>query len=410
MERFIARQPIFDGRRQVVAYELLFRSDLDNFCKAIDTSSASSAVISDTLSLFGIQQLTDGRRAFMNVGRDGLLTGITSLLPRDAVTIELLETVEPDDAVIDACRRLKGDGFQLALDDYVDRPEMRPLLGLADYLKIDVLATPADRLPSLAARLRREFPRVRLLAEKVESGEMFTRCSQLGFSLFQGYFFARPTILSGRDIPGSKLNYLRLLREIGETNYDIGRVEQILKADVAIAYKLLRYVNSAAVGLRNRVTSLRETLVLLGQEQVRKLAALWTMAGLGKDSPEELLVLSITRARFCEMLAPLAGLGASQSELFLLGMFSVIDAMVGRPMADIVAQLPMSEAVRAGLIDGTGPLRPVLDCVIAYEQGDWSRVAAFAAAHGADADAIPALYVDAVAVTLSLVTSGVPSP
>lgn len=402
MEKFIARQPIFDQMQRVIGYELLFRSDLDNYCKAVDMTLASSTVISDSLSIFGIDQLTNGKRAFINLCRESLLSGVTALLPRNGVTIEIIETVEPDEAVIDACRRLKAEGFRIALDDFVDRPEMRPLLELADYIKIDVLVTPVDELARVTARLLQQFPQTWLLAEKVETREVFDRCAKLGLSLFQGYFFARPTIISGRDISGAKLNYLRLLREIWGAHYDIGRVEQILKSDVSIAYKLLRYVNSAAFGVRNRVTSLREAVVLLGQDQVRNLAALWAMAGLGKDSPEALLALSVTRGRFCEVLAPLAGLDANQPELFLLGMFSVIDAMVGRPMADIVSQLPISEPVRAGLADATGPLRPVLDCVIAYEQGDWARVAAFATAHGVDADAIPALYVDAVSVTSSL--------
>lgn len=407
MEKFIARQPIFDRMQRVVGYELLFRSDLDNYCKAVDMTEASSTVISDSLSIFGIDQLTNGKRAFINMSRESLLSGITALLPRNAVTIELIETIEPDETVVDTCRHLKADGFRIALDDFVDRPEMRPLLELADYIKLDVLVTPVDELPTLAARLRQEFPQTWLLAEKVETREVFDRCARMGLSLFQGYFFARPTILSGGDISGAKLNYLRLLREMSAEHYDVGRVEQVLRSDVSIAYKLLRYVNSAAFGIRNRVTSLREAVVLLGQNQVRKLAALWAMAGLGKDSPEELLALSITRGRFCEVLAPLAGLGESQSELFLLGMFSVIDVMVRRPMADIVLQLPISEHVRAGLADATGPLRPVLDCVVAYEQGDWARVAAFAAAHGVEADAIPALYVDAVAATSSMTRADV---
>jgi c-di-GMP-related signal transduction protein len=409
MQRYIARQPIFDEKLNVVAYELLFRSDLDNYCKSTDTTQASTSVISDSLSTFEFGQLTDGKRAFINVGRESLLSGVASLLPPDHVAIELLESVEADDAVVDACRRLVGDGYRIALDDYVDRPEMRPLLDLAHYVKIDVLATPEDALPALVARLHRQAPKVRLLAEKVETREVFARCARLGFSLYQGYFFARPTIVAGSEIPGAKLNYLRLLREIAESTYDIGRVEQILKADVAISYKLLRYVNSAAFGVRNRVSSLREAIVLLGQSNIRKLAALWAMAGLGKDAPQELLSISVTRARFCEEFAAVTGMAPNQSELFLLGMFSVIDVMVGRSMTDIVAQLPVSEEVRAGLADATGPLRPVLDCVIAYERGDWATVEAFAAAHGIDADTIPALYVDALAIT-SLLTSASPAP
>lgn len=212
----------------------------------------------------------------------------------------------------------------------------------------------------------------------------------------------------GRDIPGFKLNYLRLLREINEASYNLGRIEQILKEDVAIAYKLLRYINSAAFGLRNRVSSLRESLVLLGQDNIRKLASLWALAGIGKDRPEELLTISLARARFCEVMAPNAGLGARQSELFMLGMFSLIDVIVSRPMADIVEQLPISEGVREGLVEGTGPLRPVLDCVLAYERGDWTAVSAFAQSHHVNEATIPECYIDSIAMTASLsgVTQG----
>ncbi|MCX6538913.1 MAG: HDOD domain-containing protein [Acidobacteria bacterium] len=406
MVRFIARQPIFDRKLGVVAYELLFRSDLDNYCKGIDADAMSSSVINDSMLLFDIDQLTDGRGAFINVGRKALLQGYASLLPARLVTVEILETVEPDDAVIDACQKLKKDGYRIALDDFVDRPEMDRLVALADCLKIDVLTTPPANLKGLVARRRR--PGLRLLAEKVETHEVFRQTAALGFELFQGFFFEKPVVLSRKDVPGFKLNYLRLLKEMNDGSFNLDRIEHITKQDVSISYKLLRYINSAGFGLRNRVSSIREALFLLGEDNIRKLVTLWALAGLGQEGPSELIVTSVTRARLCEALAPATEGDARRSEAYLLGVFSLIDVVVGQPMSTVVGQLPISDDVRAGLVEHSGRLRPILDCVEAYERGDWAGFSARAQELGIDEAAFPDLYNAALAGTSELI--GQPRP
>jgi c-di-GMP-related signal transduction protein len=394
-ERFIARQPIFDAAQHVVAYELLFRSDLDNYCKATDTTQASSTVISDSVLLFDLARLTDGRRAFVNIGRDGLLSEHARLLPNDIVTVEVLETVVPDEPVLAACRALKDAGYQLALDDFVDSPAMRGLIDLADVIKVDLQSSP-EPLASLVKRLSR--PGLKWLAEKVETRAEFEAAGEAGCEFFQGYFFARPVVMAGRDIPGFKIAYLELLRDINREPFALNLLEQVLKKDVSIAYKFLRYINSAAVGLRNQVTSIRETLLLLGQRNIRMLASVWALAGMGQDRPEALLVLSLTRARFCEGLAPLAGMEHRQAELFLVGMLSLVDAIMGRPMASIVAQLPLSDDARLVLVEQRGPLQPIMECTVAYERGDWDRAQALAVALGVPPAAIPDLYLAALPV------------
>ncbi len=397
-ERFIARQPIFDTALHVVAYELLFRSDLDNYCKLLDTTQASSTVISDSVLLFDLAKLTDGRSAFVNIGRDGLLNEHVRLLPSDAVTVEVLESVVPDEPVIDACRALKDAGYRLALDDFIDSPGMRPLIDLADVIKVDLRSTP-EPVADLVARLSR--PGLQWLAEKVETREEFQLASAAGCTLFQGYFFARPVVMAGKDVPGFKATYLELLRDINREPYDINLLEQVLKRDVSIAYKFLRYINSAAVGLRNHVSSIRETLLLLGQRNIRMLASIWALAGMGQDRPEALLVLSLTRARFCEGLAGLAGMEHRQAELFLVGMLSVVDAIMGRPMASIVAELPLSEEARLALVEHQGPLQPVMDCTLAYEQGDWDRAQTLALALGVPPAKVPDLYLESLPVDVA---------
>jgi len=397
-DRYIARQPIFDTKLEIVAYELLFRSDLDNYCKAASLSQASSSVISDTVLLLEQAHLTDGKGAFVNLTRESLLNDHARLLPPDVATIEVLETVEPGEDVVRVCRELKESGYTIALDDFSERPEMRPLVDLADVIKVDLLATPRADLAALVTRLRR--PGLVFLAEKVETREDFDHAAAVGFSLFQGYFFAKPVILSGKAVPGFKAVYLELLKELNKDPFDITRVETPLKGDVSMSYKFLRYVNSAAIGLRGTVSSIRETLVLLGRRKVRALASVWALAGMGQDRPQALLLVSVTRARFCEGLAAAARQEHRQAEAFLLGILSLIDAIMGRQMTDIIDELPVSDDVKQALVSHSGPLQPIMQCALAYEQGDWDAVSELGATLGVDSSAIPQLYLDAIPADL----------
>jgi c-di-GMP-related signal transduction protein len=400
IDRYIARQPILNAKLAVVAYELLFRSDLDNYCKNVDSAQASSTVISDSLLLFDLPRLTDKKGAFINMSREGLIAEHARLLPNDLATIEVLESVEPDDIVIGALRQLKEDGYRIALDDFRDSPAMAPLVELADCLKLDILATPREELKDTVGKYRR--PGLEFLAEKVETKEEFRFAVDLGCTLFQGYFFAKPVVLSGKDVSGFKLSYMELLRAINHEPFTMDTVEDILMRDVSIAYRFLRYINSAAVGLRGHVTSIRETLVLLGQRNIRALASVWALAGLGQNQPEALLLMSVTRARFCDGLAMAAGQPHRRSEVFLLGLLSLIDVIVGRPMAELIDGLPVTEDVHDALVAHRGPLRPLLDCILAYEQGNWASVSALASVIGVSPEAIPQIYLDAIPADIQM--------
>ncbi len=394
MNIFVARQPIFDKRQNVVAYELLFRSGLENFFRESDADHASSRVISDTFLSFGLDTMTGGKHAFINISRDVLISDYISLLPKESVVLELLESVAPDETVIGACRKLKKAGYQIALDDFVYRDDMMPLLQLAHIVKMDFIATPVDQRASLSPRLRAMG--LRLLAEKVETHEEFNWAISMGYTLFQGYFFAKPVVMSGKDVPGFKLNYIRLLGEINDPNFSFSRIESIIKQDVAISYKLLRYINSAAFGFRDEIHSIHEALVLVGELTIRKLASLWIFAGLGQDKPEELVVCSVLRSQFCESLAPLIGMLHRQSELLLLGMFSLIDAIVDRPMTEILTQLPVTEDVGDALLGKPNSLRPALDSILAYEKGDWNALSIAVGKLGLKEDVIPQIYLKSI--------------
>ena len=368
---FIARQPIFDRCSAVAGYELLFRSGPENRFPTMDTDLAASQGLERALMSFGFDSITDSKPAFVNLSRRVLLSELYTLLPPERSVIELLETVEPDADVIAACGRLKDNGYRLALDDFVYRPGFDPLLDLADFVKID-FRNEASRAPATVDRLKGRPPR--LLAEKVETLGERVLAERLGFELFQGYFFCKPEMIAGKAIGPSKANYLRLLREVGQGEVEFDRVESVIRQEVAFSIRLLRYLNSAGFGWRYEVETINHALRLLGVRQLRKWVAAVATIGLAEGKPTELLVTGLLRARLAELLAEPAGLGRADLDLFFAGLLSVMDAVMDQPLDQVVASMGASPELTAGLLRREPPFGPVLDLVVAQEQGDWSRL------------------------------------
>jgi EAL and modified HD-GYP domain-containing signal transduction protein len=397
MEVFVARQPIFDRYRQVYAYELLFRSGLDDAFKQAETEPdrASIRVIADTFLRFGIQKMTGGKRAFINFTRDTLVKGYATLLPKDVIVVEILETVEQDAEVFDACKELKRLGYVIALDDFVCDDWTNPLIHFADIIKVDFRATTAEaraELPSLITSRK-----IKPLAEKIETRAEFDEALRLGYAYLQGYFFSKPLVLSGRDVPGFKQRYLQVLREINKPSLDFAQIEEIIKREPSLVVKLMTYINSVAFGFRSRITSVRQALGLLGEDAVKKWASVVALAGLAEDQPTELVATSLVRGRFCETIAPHVRLEERAQELFLLGLFSLLDTITARPMAEVLMDLAVTDDIKLALLGNRNRLRDVLSCVVAYEQGDWRTFSLFADKLRVNERAAAQLYVDAVA-------------
>lgn len=394
MDIFVARQPILDANKSIFAYELLFRSGPENYFPDFDPDAAASRVMSESASVFGLDTLTGGRKAFINVTRRVLLEELFSILPKDWVVIELLETVEPDADVIAACEALKRCGYLLALDDFVDHPKFEPLIELADFLKVDFLATDAHGRRKLAERYG---ARVNLLAEKVETYDDVQEGLSLGYKYFQGFFFCRPEVIARREVPGFKLNYLKFIREVSLPELDLDQVEQVIKQEVSLSVKLLRFLNSAAFGYSGRVSSVRQALILLGERPVKKWASMIALSEIGEDKPCELVVTSLTRARLCELLAPHAGLDQRTHDLFLVGMFSLIDALIGRPIAELIKEMAVSPEIQTALLEDGSALGHVRRLAIAQERADWDEVSSLSASLGIADDALTHAYAQAVA-------------
>jgi c-di-GMP-related signal transduction protein len=400
---FVARQPIFDEKQRVFAYELLFRSGPENFfTPGRSPEMQTSNVISNGMFV-GLASLTDEKPAFVNFSRESLLSDLAFALPQKEIVVEILETVPADRETVAACRRLKDAGYRLALDDFIDLPERADLAALADFIKVDVLST----TPGVSAEIARKYRALdrRTLAEKVETREAMSEAQAAGFDYFQGYYFSRPVVVTSRTIPAFRLNYLRLLYELNRPEVDMRRLEEVIKQEASMTFRLLRRVNSAAFGFRMETSSLRHALVLLGEREIRMCATVWAMADLARDTPSELVIASTLRARLCELLAPLAQMPQRALDLFLVGMFSMLDAILDQPMDRILVTLPLGHDVRDALLGGQNPLRAVLDCVVAYEQGLWDKASNLAVAAGIQEREIPTCYLEAVAWTRDIFQS-----
>ena len=394
MKKFVARQPIFDPHQKVYAYELLFRSGMDNFFDASDPDQASTSVIVDSLLLMGMEKLTGGDRAFINCTRNVLIKGYAALLPKDKVVVEILESVEPDDEVVGACLRLKRAGFMLALDDFIYEERLEPLLPLIAFVKIDFRETTERDRKALVEKLSHRG--IKMVAEKVETRSELLQASEMGYTYFQGYFFSKPEIVVAQDIPGYKLNYLRVLQAVNQPEINLVELENIIKLEASLTYKLLRYLNSAFFGFRTEIRSIHHALALLGEEELKKWASLIAMAAMGADKPPELVVSVIVRAVFCESLAPRIGMMNRSNDLFLLGMMSLIDAVLDRPLPEILEKMPISHEVKEALLGVENRLRDVYETVIAYEAADWRSFAEKARKLNLDEETVPDLYLKSV--------------
>lgn len=376
---FVARQPIFDRARQLYAYELLFRSDeVHNEYSGTDAGSATTQVIANSLLSIGLENVACGKKVFVNFDHGLLMGGLHGALPRETTVFEILETVEPSEELLTACNELNQQGYTFALDDFVGDARSEPLTHIAKLIKVDMRSTGKAEQERL---LRTYHPRgIGMIAEKVETHEEFEWAKNAGYDYFQGYFFARPAVLRGHQIPAAKINCIQLLREMQSTDLNYEQLRKIISEDVSLSYKLLRFVNSALFARKGEIQSIAHSLAILGDDALRHWAALAALPILAKDKPGELVTHSLVRARFCERLAQMANV-SEHGRGFLVGLFSLLDALIDVPLEEALQQAGVGAAIRGALLgtEGTGgPLRDVYTLVCQYEAGDWKAVSALA--------------------------------
>jgi c-di-GMP-related signal transduction protein len=370
---FVARQPILTTDEKVFGYELLFRDGIENFFRSPDSDAASRSTL-NTSTLLGLNVLCDGRRAFVNCTREILLKDYVTLLPAGQTVVEVLETVSADELVVAACRRLKEAGYMIALDDFAVNDPREALTDLADIIKVDLRATATA---DASAMVKRYGPwRCRLLAEKVETREEFIASKKAGFLYFQGYFFRRPEILTAHEIPANQLNYLRMLTAVSQPELDVRAIENLVKGEASLCYRLLRYLNSAAFGFGSEIHSVRHALSILGEREVRRWIRLVASLAAGQNKASDLVLAALVRARFCELLSPKVQqkVQHGDSDLFLMGMLSLMDTILEIPMRQVLDNVPIDQECKAVLLGVTSRLRPFYQLMLAQESGAWTAV------------------------------------
>lgn len=371
---FLARQPIVAADLSVLGYELLYRAGEETEARFSDGDLASSQVLVSTFLEVGLERIVGSARAYLNMTRPFLVGTMPLPMAPEQVTLEVLEHVAGDAEVLAGLRTLRARGYRVALDDYTPSPAVAPLLDLADEVKLDVLALPQDTLAALVRELRGR--RLGVIAERVETPEMFEHCRRLGCTGFQGYFFCRPQLVRGRALPGMRGTALALIGELDDPEISTQRLEQLIERDVALSYRLLRYINCATFALRREVSSIREAIVMLGLRAIRSWAMLILYARLGEERPRRTLMrTALVRARMAERLALELG-EAEPGRAFTVGLFSTLDAVLGESLESLLDSTPLSAEVKLALTEHAGPLGELLERALCYERGNWSALEA----------------------------------
>jgi len=367
---YIGRQPIYDSSLNVYAYELLFRSGEENQANVIDGDHATTEVILNTFTEIGLTKIIGKHKAFINLTRSFLL-GIYPLPEcQDQVVLEILEDIEIDDKIISAVKNLSQQGYTIALDDFVYHKKLEPLIILADIIKIDVLALTREELVEHVDILKKY--KVKLLAEKVETQEEFEFCQTLKFDYYQGYFFCKPNIIKGKRPPANKLAAMRILAKLHDNSSNPKEVEELIIQDITMSIRLLRYINSSMYKVTRKVESISHAIILLGLSTVKSVATLVVLSKM-EDKPQELIITSLVRAKMSEYIAQQYHPELKEMA-FTTGLFSIIDAVMDKPMDEILAQLPLSEEIIECLINDKGILSEILTTVIAYERNDFEAL------------------------------------
>jgi len=364
---FIARQPIYDRKLYVYAYELLYRSSENNYADVVDGDDATSQVLINALMEVGLPELVGQSLAFINLTERYIVEGLPPSLAQDNLVLEVLEDIEPTEAVITGLKKLKAAGHVIVLDDFICDESKRTLVELADIIKFDLFTLPGSALTEQVKKLRPTG--VRLLAEKVETPEEYEYCKALGFDYFQGYFFCKPKIVKGARTLTSRMAIMQLLTKLQNPELDFGELQTLVAQDVSLSYRILRYINSAHVSVGRKVESIQQAISLLGLNTIKTWVAILAMSSID-DKPYELILTALIRAHMCEILS--TGTPVSAENAFTVGLFSVLDAFINKPLDEILDTLPLSDTLHYALLDKTGELGQLLSLVLSYERGQWN--------------------------------------
>lgn len=396
MDVFIARQPVLDLNGYVFGYEILYRDSEANHFSESDADFASGNTLTRCFIDFGISELTNGKKAFINFTGEFLKNNIATIFPSDVIIIEILENIEITEDILLSCKVLKSLGYTLAIDDFTFQPGYDELIKLADIIKIDFRATPQEEIKKIIRKYWR--PGLSFLAEKVETRNEYYAAVKMGFKYFQGYYFAQPEINKKKKFIAYKENRFRLMTLLNSENAEFEDIAKLIEGDLSFSYEILKLVNSAYYGRINQLKSIRFALVMLGMNEIKKWLYLAFISDLRNDQPEEIINISMLRGKFLENLAVYANKKQIASEMLTVGMFSTIDLLLNKPMQEALEEMHFSDSIRNVLSgkDTTGFTAQCFNIALKYEQGEWDDAASAAAPLNITVLDLNAAYVDSI--------------
>lgn len=399
---FVARQPVFGQDHEIWGYELLFRhSDLAPAAQVSDQVIATAKVIADgfTIATTGIDH---DKKFLINFPSQFLLQETVFSLPKEICIIEILETVQPTPEIIAACKKIKKDGYILALDDFIGSPGLEPLLELADIVKIDVVDMKPSEIIKIYQNLRRY--KCKLLAEKIEDRETYKLTRSLGFSYFQGYFFSRPEIMEGRKISTANISKMQLLKELADEDFDVKKLADIISSDISFSYRLLKLINSSFYALREKIQSITQAITLMGSNSLRQWLTVVILSDLDhRPHAQELVFNAVCRGRFLELITETnLAIHYRKETMFLLGLFSNLDALLGQSMVEVMKNIPINTAIKSALCGLKNDANEWLTFAVAIDSGDWKLVEKLIKKHRLNSPNISELHIKAKTWTATI--------
>jgi EAL and modified HD-GYP domain-containing signal transduction protein len=372
MFAFIARQPILDRKKEVFAYELFFRDGKNNCFPNVLKDKATSKLITKNYQTLELDDISCSKKSFINFQPETLKSGLPAFLDPENVIVELVVGKSDENKLVDTCKHVKKMGYKIALEDCNLEPRWNQFLPFVDILKVN---TQHENIDFLAKNMNRfTDANVQLIADKVETQESFTIFRDMGFDYFQGYFFVRPESVSNKNLPTSKLALVELIGASSSESFDIEGITSVVEHDAGLSYMLLRFINNPTINKRHKITSLRHALNYMGEVEIKKFVALLAMANLSDDKPIELIHLSLVRAKFCDLLGTEKGIGINPPTAYLVGLFSVLDALLDQNMKLLIEKLPVVDDIKIALCGGQSNLSMYLILAKAFESNNWLKI------------------------------------
>jgi c-di-GMP phosphodiesterase len=370
---YIARQPIYDRQLDLVAYELLYRdAEYQRDGIAVENPHTSSELLINTFMEMGLENIVGSNPALIRMTHDYLRDERRIPMTIEQIVLEVSVKEPPDEALCAGLKRIADAGYEIALDDFSYTPALLPLLQSATIVKLDLLALGREKIAEQVKLCKQH--KIKLLVKKVETHEDLRYCQELGFDWFQGFFFCKPQLVSGKSRPANRAVLLRILSKLQDDNTSMEQLEKVIIQDVTLAYKLLRYLNSATYAFRREINSIREALMLIGTEQVKRWASLLLISSYQSDKPQELIVTAMVRARMCELLAEKSHSPVDADQAFTVGLFSTLDALMDMPMDELLDTISFTASIKLALLAYEGNLGHLLKQILYYEKGEWSSL------------------------------------